>query len=198
MGLHALPTPLRKVRSLALRFAGRLGSCSRNLRIRVANDGVDVPWSTNIERGVRIKVTDGGLLELADGCSLCANTQIVVQGANLRLGAGTFVGNGCVIVAQQSIRIGQRVLIGEYVSIRDQDHRIDGAGPITDSGFETSPIEIGDDVWIGAKSTVLRGSCIGNGAVVGAHSLVRGDLPDGAVAVGLPARIVRQRAQAHD
>ena len=143
-------------------------------------------------------MADGGVLELADGCSLCANTRIVVHGANLSLGAGTFVGNGCVIVAQQSIRIGQRVLIGEYVSIRDQDHRIDGAGPILDSGFETSPIEIGDDVWIGAKSTVLRGSCIGNGAVVGAHSLVRGNLPDGAVAVGLPARIVRQRAPAHD
>lgn len=198
MGRHAIPAPLRKVRSLTLRIAGRLGSCFRNLRIRVANDGVDVPWSTNIEHGVRVQVTDGGVLELAESCSLGANTRIVVQGANLSIGARTFVGNGCVIVAQRSIRIGQRVLIGEYVSIRDQDHRIDGAGPILDSGFETSPIEIGDDVWIGAKSTVLRGSCIGNGAVVGAHSLVRGNLPDGAVAVGLPARIVRQRAPAHD
>lgn len=95
-----------------------------------------------------------------------------------------------MIVSQEGIRIGSDTLIAEYVVIRDQDHDT-RTHPIRTSGFLTSPIHIGRDVWIGCKATVLRGSTIGDGAVVGAHALVKGHIPAGALAVGVPAKVVR-------
>ena len=55
------------------------------------------------------------------------------------------------------------------------------------------PVTIGDNVWLGAGAKVLDGVRLGNDVVVGAGAVVTSDLPDGAVAVGIPARVVRQR-----
>ena len=60
----------------------------------------------------------------------------------------------------------------------------------------TAPVTIGRDCWLGSKSTVLRGSTIGDGAVIGAHALVRGKIPKNAIAVGIPARVVKMRTSA--
>lgn len=196
MAVQLIWIPIRKARSLLLRFARRIASTARIFGLRAANDSVVIPWSTIVERGVSVMVTDGGSVRLARGCSLGANMRIVVQGGQLELGSRTFVGPGCVIVVRQSVRLGERVLVGEYVTIRDQDHRIDGASSIMDSGFDVSPIDIGDDVWLGAKATVLRGSRLEAGSVVGAHALVRGFVPKGAIVVGVPAKVLRKRALA--
>ena len=65
--------------------------------------------------------------------------------------------------------------------------------PMRAQGYTTAPIIIGDDVWLGAKSVVLKGVSIGHGAVVGAGSVVTRSLPSGAIAVGAPARVVASR-----
>ena len=65
------------------------------------------------------------------------------------------------------------------------------APPTRLAGFETAPIEIGDGVWVGCKATILRGVRVGDGAVIGAHALVRSNISDGMLAVGLPAKAVR-------
>jgi acetyltransferase-like isoleucine patch superfamily enzyme len=54
-------------------------------------------------------------------------------------------------------------------------------------------VRIGPDTWIGTKVSVLRGTRIGRGCVLGAHAVVRGDIPDYMIAVGSPARVVRDR-----
>jgi len=56
-----------------------------------------------------------------------------------------------------------------------------------------SPVRIGPDTWLGTKVSVLRGTRIGRGCVLGAHAVVRGDIPDYGIAVGAPARVVRDR-----
>ena len=184
---------LRKLRSLLLRVTRWAASISRVLLIRCANDGVVIPWSTKIGRGVTIRVTDGGGLELGSNVSIGERSQIVVQGGSVRIASEAFIGHGCTIVARQSITVGARTLIAEYVCIRDQDHRIDHAIRIVDAGFDTAPVEIGDDAWIGAKASILHGSIIGAHAVIGAHALVKSLIPANAVAVGNPARVLRYR-----
>lgn len=149
-----------------------------------------------IGRGVRIAVSDGGRLEIGADCALEDNVTVQCRRASIKIGAGGFIGQGSIIVARERISIGANALIAEYVTIRDQDHIFGGPLPTAQSGFDVAPITIGDNVWIGAKATILKGVSIGNNVVVGAHSVVTTDLPDDVVALGVPARIVRKIGRA--
>jgi acetyltransferase-like isoleucine patch superfamily enzyme len=100
------------------------------------------------------------------------------------------------LCAALSIRIGERCLIGADVVIVDTDfHALDAAR--RDAGWTAigcAPVEIGDDVFIGTRAIVLKGVCIGRGAVVGAGSVVTRSVPEFAVVAGNPAVMVGQRA----
>jgi acetyltransferase-like isoleucine patch superfamily enzyme len=109
-----------------------------------------------------------------------------------RIIIGTDCGfSGATLVAQQHIELGQRVLVGANVLICDGDHhplaadlRASGApGP-------SAPVVIGDDVWLGMNVVVIKGVRIGAGAVIAANAVVCADIPAGAIAAGVPARVV--------
>ncbi len=101
-----------------------------------------------------------------------------------------YFGFNCVVFSMDSITIGENVEIAEMVVIRDQDHRFDFSNtPISQQGFYHAPIKIGNNTWIGAKATILKGVSIGDNCLIGAHSLVnKGDFPDGSFIVGSPAK----------
>ena len=83
--------------------------------------------------------------------------------------------------------------------ITDFDHRISEVDvPIKDQGIVKTPVRIGPDCWIGTKVSVLRGTRVGRGSVLGAHAVVRGDIPEYSIAVGAPARVVRNRLDDHE
>jgi acetyltransferase-like isoleucine patch superfamily enzyme len=187
------PLAVRKTRSAVRRLARWLASVLRVMLLRLGNGGSVIPWLTCVGAGVSISVTDGGRLELGPGVTIGSQCVIVAQNGTVRIGAHAFIGHGCTIVAKQRIDVGAHALIAEYVTIRDHDHVVDGSQRITDAGFVTAPIMLGEGSWIGAKASVLRGSRIGAGAIVGAHALVKSDVPDRAIAVGIPARVVRFR-----
>ena len=164
----------RKVRSLVLNAKRRCASLVRVASIRLFYGDVQVPWSTVIGRNVVLQATDGGRVVLGSGVSIGAGSQLVAQGGTISIGRDSFIGIGCVLTSKIGLSIGRDALIAEYVTIRDQDHRFPIGKRIRESGFDCTPVLIGDDVWVGAKSTVLRGAKVGTGAVIGAHSLVRG------------------------
>jgi acetyltransferase-like isoleucine patch superfamily enzyme len=92
------------------------------------------------------------------------------------------------------VEIGDSVLIADDVYISDFDHRFDDLTvPIKDQGIVKSRVRIGRDVWLGTKVTVARGVIIGDGAVIGANAVVTHDIPARAVAVGVPARVIKRR-----
>lgn len=188
-----LSHPLRRARSASLRALRRVASWWRVGLARIGNGQVVLPWSTMLGSGVVIKVTDGGSLVVGVGVEVGSGSVLIVQAGSLRIGNDVSIAHGCTIVARESIVLGNDALIAEQVSIRDQDHRMDEPSVIRKSGFVTAPIEIGADVWIGAKASVLRGSKVGAHAVIGAHALIRGVIPANSVAVGVPARVIRAR-----
>lgn len=91
--------------------------------------------------------------------------------------------------------IGEGTFLAELVSIRDHDHAV-GKRP-SEGDAQVESVRIGDHSWIGAKVTVVRGSRIGDGTVVGANAVVRGELPPRTVCAGIPARVVRTLPEAH-
>ena len=91
--------------------------------------------------------------------------------------------------------IGENCLIAELVSIRDHDHAFLSTNiPIRDQGFTIKPVSIGKNVWIAAKASIVKGVTIGDNVIVGANAVVCHDIPANAIAVGVPARVIRMRA----
>jgi acetyltransferase-like isoleucine patch superfamily enzyme len=138
-------------------------------------------------------VAKGTTVRFGEGCVLDHGLVVESRG-RLEVGDRTVFGHHCTIASDRSISIGRDCLVAEMVSIRDHDHAFSSTDvSIIDQGRETAPIHIGDNVWIGSKATITKGVSIGSNSVVGAHAVVTGDLPEGCVAVGIPARVIRFR-----
>jgi len=112
-------------------------------------------------------------------------------GTQISIGSGTFVNYGCVLLDVAPIRIGAHCQIATCVQLLTATHPIDPAA--RRAGWESgAPITLGDDVWLGGGVIVCPGVSIGGGTVVGAGAVVTRDLPAHAVAVGNPARVLRE------
>ena len=125
-------------------------------------------------------------------CGVSPDTELGVETA-LRIGDRCLIGRGSGIVAHESIEIGDDVFTGHSIYITDANHGyVDLDVPIGRQFAEPDPVSIGAGSWIGHGAVVLPGSRIGAHVVVGAGSVVTGELPDYSVAVGSPARVVRR------
>jgi acetyltransferase-like isoleucine patch superfamily enzyme len=134
----------------------------------------------------------GGRIELGEKCLLRGDHVAVELGVYpnglLKIGNDCFINSGVSICAQKSITIGNNTAIGNYSLIMDTDfHTIGDIWKIP----EPSPVIIGDNVWIAARVTILKGVTIGDGAVVAAGSVVTKDVPPYTIVGGIPAKILR-------
>lgn len=112
----------------------------------------------------------------------------------LEVGARTIFGHDCTLAARELVRIGADCLIAEMVSVRDHDHAYaDPNRTVREQGASVRQVEIGRNVWIGAKATIVKGVTIGDNAIIGANAVVTRDIPANAIAVGVPARVVKTR-----
>jgi acetyltransferase-like isoleucine patch superfamily enzyme len=113
----------------------------------------------------------------------------------VEIGARASIGPYCCIWGGWSdtwARVGEGALLSPGVVLVAGNHGVEGTGPVRDEPFEESDVEIGAGAWIGAHATVI-GCRVGTGAVVGAGAVVLSDVPDLAIAVGSPARVVGYR-----
>ena len=141
--------------------------------------------------GPRVKLDLGseGTFERGPRCAIGGDFHGHFHG-RVRWGSDVYFNVGCYVSALEELSIGDRCRFGERVSIHDEDHLFEPRG--VDRGrYRTSPVIIGDDVWVGAGSIVLRGTRIGDGAVVAAGSVVRGEVPPHTLVAGAPARVIR-------
>jgi acetyltransferase-like isoleucine patch superfamily enzyme len=141
----------------------------------------------------RIYFRAGGDVEFGNGVCLVGNVvpiEIVsYKGSHISIGDHTFINYGASITAYQHVKIGRHCLLGHHLRILDRNehgtkHR-DVAPP-------AAPVVIDDNVWIGSHSIILPGVCIGRNSAIGAGSVVTRDVPANCLAVGNPARVLRQ------
>jgi acetyltransferase-like isoleucine patch superfamily enzyme len=148
------------------------------------------------DRVVIYRDIDGGPVELGDDVHLYGDTYVQTgQGGSLKIGANTHIQPHCQFSAYKAaIRIGCDVQIAPNCGFYPYDHGIAPDDPIVKQPLQTKgDIVIADDAWLGFGVIVLSGVRIGQGAVIGAGAVVTHDVPDGAIAVGSPARIVKMR-----
>lgn len=178
-----------------LKVHRRLLMRARLLALRAQFDGLILAGRVLVDGNCRIFVGRGSTMRISD-CALAPGVALTTApGAHLDLSAD-FVGPGSQIVARDRVVIGDGTKIAEHVTIRDANH--DRSVPLARKEFVSAPIEIGRDVWIGAKATVLAGVTVGDGATVAAGAVVTKDVPTGAVVGGIPARLLRTPAVGGD
>lgn len=112
-------------------------------------------------------------------------------GYQTTVGARTFVNFGLVVLDVATVTVGEDVQIGPNVQLLTATHPLE-PGPRRDKWEAADPIVIGDNVWLGGGVIVCPGVTIGENTVVGAGSVVVASLPPNVVAVGTPARAIRQ------
>lgn len=116
---------------------------------------------------------------------------LIDYGAHIHIGDNFYANYDCIFMDAAEIRIGNDVLIGPRVSLLTTSHPV--GAKARRSGLEYAlPITIEDDVWIGGNTTVLPGVRIGKASIIGAGSVVTGDIPSGVMAVGNPCRVLRR------
>jgi len=98
------------------------------------------------------------------------------------------------ISAFQHISIGRECIIADRVMLIDFDHGvIEVDRPIREQGIYKRNVQVGHNVWIGYGACILRGVSVGHNSVIGTSAVVTKDLPENAVAAGVPARVIRMR-----
>lgn len=107
----------------------------------------------------------------------------IYDAAGIQIGRYAFINQGCRMEGRQMISIGEGALIGPFCSLENVNHRPEGS--------EELPVTVGDGAWVGARSVLLPGVCVGPGAVIGAGSVVRGTVPARELWAGVPARFRR-------
>lgn len=143
----------------------------------------------SILKVVKWKTLFGKNFICGNGCVFYPSTKITLDYTNesighIKIGNNCFFNNNCSLTSMCSIEIGDNCIIGENVSFYDHDHRHDiDNKPFKKQGYKYQPIKIGNNVWIGSGSIILRGTVIEDNVVIGAGNIVRGNIESGTVLV---------------
>ncbi|GAA1274217.1 acyltransferase [Saccharothrix xinjiangensis] len=172
----------------------------RLLRFRLANPHVVLRGMVFLGKGVELHCRPGyGRLEIGRWVHIGDGNAIRCHEGSLRIGDKAVFGKDNTVNCYLDVEIGGSTLVADWVYICDFDHvTADVTLPIKDQGIVKSPVRIGPDCWLGTKVTVTRGTRVGRGCVIGAHAVVRGDVPDFKIAVGIPARVVKDRREDYE
>lgn len=168
-----------------------LAVLGRYLLLRARHPGLrGGPFS--VGRGAELRLGPRARVRIGRGVRLARDFSASVRG-DVQIGDHVFFNRGCTVVVYSQLSIGAHSLFGEYVSIHDESHIVDAtATPVAARGYTAAPISIGRNVWVGAKATILSGVTIGDGAVIGCNAVVTRPIPARVLAVGAPARVVRE------
>ncbi|MCE0764021.1 acyltransferase [Pseudonocardia kujensis] len=172
----------------------------RLLRFRVANPHVVLRGMVFLGRDVEIVARPGyGRLEIGRWVHIGDGNSLRCHEGSMRIGDKVVLGRNNTVNCYLDVEIGAASIVADWVYVTDFDHRTEDVHvPIKDQGIVKAPVRIGPDTWMGVKVSVLRGSRVGRGSVLGAHAVVRGDIPEYSIAVGAPARVVRNRVEDYE
>lgn len=164
-------------------------------------EDISLGRSVYLDRGVHLDGGPGGLhigegSWVMGGCRLHVFNFRQIPHAGIRIGRRVFLGEETLMRGSGGIHIGDNVLVGPRVQVLAVNHVVaDVSRPIMDQGITAVGIRIEDDAWIGAGAIVLDGVTIGRGSCIGAGAVVTTSIPPHSLAVGTPARVVRDLAE---
>ena len=146
----------------------------------------------NVLDKIRMKILIICGANIGKNSTIDPNTMLL-DPKNLIIGENTHIGSNSEIFNYVKFSIGDNVDIGTQFYINTNNHKFDNPNKLVAyQGTNSSPIEIGSDIWIGARVTILAGVKINDRVVIGAGSVVTKDLESGYVYAGVPVRIIKK------
>lgn len=136
----------------------------------------------------------GYLLKSLGKNTLISDNVTITEVKNVAIGYNVSIHKYVFLEGRGGLEIGNNVAIAPYTSIWTSNHKFnDNNMPIRDQGYSMGKVVIEDDVWIGAHVVVLPGVRVGQGAVIGAGSVVTKNVTNHSVNAGNPAKVIRMR-----
>jgi len=202
--LHGLLGPMPGALGLLLRarlYGSLLGGAGRGMiigrSVTLRGPGrIHLGKGVVLDEQVEISVRDqGGRVAIGDGTHVSRGTIMHTRGGTIDIGPESSLGTNCRLGTTGKIQIGRYALFAAGCSIGGEDHPSDDPSipMVKRPAVSRGGVTIGEDVWLGFSVLVLDGVSIGRGATIGAGSLVTRDIPELAVAMGTPAKVVRYR-----
>lgn len=141
----------------------------------------------------KVPFAEGDAKRVGEG-SFYLDEIVWLNGDHIELGDRVGFNHGCYVNGYGGLTIGDDTIIGPGTMIHTANHEMgDLSRPISGQGWKAAPVTIGKDCWIGMAVCILPGVHIGDGAVVGAGSVVTNDIESFGIAVGNPARVIKSR-----
>lgn len=178
-----------------------LGQCGNGC---LFGRGVSLRHPGKIRLGLGVVVDDHALLdakgegnqglELGDGVYIGRNSIVYTKGGDIVLAPGVNVSHNCELFSSNLLSIGRGTFIAAYsYLLSGGEYDLDTAVPLAEQNGTKSrgPTRIGSNVWIAAHCVVADGAAMGDNAVLGAGSVLMGQVPAGHLAAGAPAKVVR-------
>ncbi len=178
-----------------------LGACGRNV---IFGQNVVLRHPHKIRIGDNVLIDDHCLLDakghdnhgidIGQGVFIGRNTIVSCKNGDVSLGEGVNIGFNCEIFSASRVSIGAHTLLAAYCYVIGGDHDwTDPVRPVLEQARSSRGVTVGSGAWLGAGVKVLDGTIVGDGAILGAGAVARGEIPAGAIAVGMPARVVGTR-----
>jgi acetyltransferase-like isoleucine patch superfamily enzyme len=191
-GLPTLLRFMRRNRMLNRRYAVlllRLAWLKLRFRGRLQTDGIAF-----VCPGVQFEIGKDARVVLGRWSWLGHGTKVRAHEGEVLIGAKSVLGQECTISAYQHVAIGRECIVADRVMLIDFDHGVvEVERPIRLQGIYKRDVNVGHNVWIGYGACILRGVTIGENSIVGTSAVVTKDLPENAVAAGVPATVIRMR-----
>jgi acetyltransferase-like isoleucine patch superfamily enzyme len=124
-------------------------------------------------------ILNKGKIRINRSLSTRKNVTFISDGGELTIGKGVFFNCNCTITSCSSIKIGNHCSFGPNVVIVDHDHNYKKVN--NDDMFISSPVIIGNNVWIGANAVILRGTTIGDNSIIGAGAIIKEHIPENSI-----------------
>lgn len=144
------------------------------------------------------KGTDNRGIMIGQGVFVGRNTILSCKNGDIVIDDFANLGFNCEIFSASRVRVGKRILMAAYTYLVGGDHLYDRVDiPVLEQGRTAQGIEVDDNVWLGSHVVVTDGSRVGRDAIIGAGAVVVGEIPEFAIATGIPAKVIRDRRGEH-
>lgn len=161
--------------SIILRGFRKIGFCIATVLSKIRWSGLAVDGLFRKRWDTQIIISENGEMSLGKNVRFQKNVSLTSVGGGLHVGDNVSFNRNCIVICRKKISIGDNVIFGPGVTIYDHDHVFSYQG--IGQGFRHGEVVIENGCWIAANVTILRNTHIGEGCVIGAGAVVKGNIP---------------------